>query len=451
MPSGQLVPEFVRSKQEDKSLECESQNPEDDLKERSPRERAAHLMWQMNMLKNKPDNVSESVEEGATSCGLTSGIASGRPITRRTMLKDAGAGIAGGLLAATVLGNAKAEALLNSQQGSSPSGPEPHSGKTPISLIIDDGGPVDAMFFMQPGYPTPLLPSVGFFQRVADTLDRFDVQGKMTVLPMPSCLGRIDQSLRLVPQSQLEIFLKIVRERIAPRLDITPEFLTHLNAYNLKSTSGDSHRVRGYQHIFEDVWISGAPLEEIVEYFSLAFTILKNVGLNSTGITSPWMSGIDVEPKYAQALSEAQWKTLDRKHTWYFLHTAEWGAPQSCEVTYESPERDRLVVSVPANFPDLFWSMDLPKEQRQKFITDNIDRVLSPDGRTGRLRELVETGYPVTLLTHWQSLHTQGTELGLEGLNVLLKRIQKEFGSSFEWVSCSERARRYVASTHAGA
>jgi len=53
------------------------------------------------------------------------------------------------------------------------------------------------------------------------------------------------------------------------------------------------------------------------------------------------------------------------------------------------------------------------------------------------------------LLTHWQSLYTQGTELGLEGLNTLMERIQKVFGNGLEWVSCSERARRYVTAMNA--
>ena len=107
------------------------------------------------------------------------------------------------------------------------------------------------------------------------------------------------------------------------------------------------------------------------------------------------------------------------------------------------------MVSVPANFPDLFWSMDLPNDQRQRFIKDNIDRAISADGRTGRMRQLIESGYPVILLTHWQSLYTQGTELGLQGLHSLMERIQKVFGKNLEWVTCSEHARRYVASAHA--
>lgn len=315
--------------------------------------------------------------------------------------------------------------------------PRNSSGKVPFSLIIDDGSPVDPLFYELPGYETPFLVPAEFTERVAGTLERFDIHGKLTIIPMPSCLGRIDKSLKRVPQEHLQAFLKIVRERIASRFDITPEFLTHLRAYNLKT--GD------YQHIYEDVWITHAPLEEIVDYFVLAFQILQNVGLNATGITSPWVAGIDVEKKYAQALAEAQWKVFRRRLTWYFLYATEWGAPRQLSIEYQAPERGQSVVSVPANFTDLFWSMELPsRAERQKFISANIDRVLSPDGRSGRIRELVDSGYPVDLLTHWQSLYTQGTALGLEGLAVLAGRIRSVFGSSMEWISCSERARRFV-------
>jgi hypothetical protein len=86
------------------------------------------------------------------------------------------------------------------------------------------------------------------------------------------------------------------------------------------------------------------------------------------------------------------------------------------------------------------------KKVRQKMINDGIDRLLSPDGKTGRIHQLIESGFPVVIVTHWQSLFTQGTELGLEGLRILADRIQKVFGTGFEWVTCSEMARRYVES-----
>jgi hypothetical protein len=358
--------------------------------------------------------------------------------SRRALLKQAGMGLAAGLWM-TGRGASRAEEPKKSASSGPHAFLRTQAGKIPFSLIIDDGSPVDPLFYEIPGYETPYLVPLEFVQRVAETFDHFDLRGKFTLIPMPSCLGRLDQSLKRVPQAHLEGFLKVMRERIAPRFDITPEFLTHLRAYDLKTGS--------FLHIFEDVWISQASLEEIVEYFVLAFTILKNVGLPATGITSPWVSGIDVEKKYAQALGEAQWKVFQRKLTWYFLHDTEWGAPRHCSIEYEARESGQQVVSVPANTAEVFWSMELTSQpEREQFIRNGIDRLLSPDGRTGRIRDLVEGGFPVVLVTHWQSLYTQGTGLGLEGISTLAQRIQKVFGNTMEWVTCLQQAQLFVNS-----
>jgi hypothetical protein len=90
-------------------------------------------------------------------------------------------------------------------------------------------------------------------------------------------------------------------------------------------------------------------------------------------------------------------------------------------------ERDQTVAGVPANFADLFWSMEDPPAQRAQFIRNNIDKVLTADGRTGRIRQLVDSGYPVILLTHWQSLSTQGTRLGVGGPERLGRADPKRF------------------------
>jgi hypothetical protein len=346
-------------------------------------------------------------------------------MNRRTLIKYAG----GALVAAPLTGIAETLSVPVKNK---------KAGKIPFSLIIDDGSPVDPLFYELPGYETPFLVPAVFTRKVADTFDKYDLRGKFTVIPMPSCLGRIDKSLKRVPQAHLTEFLKIIRERVAPRFDITPEYLTHLSSYDLKT--GDYKR-----HLYEDSWITQAPKEEVVEYFTLAFNILKNVGLESTGITSPWVSGIDVEKKYAESLADAQWNVYKRKLTWYFLYAAaDNEKPYQCSITYKNEERGQMVVSVPANAGDIFWSMDTDMKDRQKMIDDGIDRLVSPDGKKGRIHDLIDSGNPVVIVTHWQSLYTQGTELGLNGLAKLSERIQKTFGSDFEWVSCSELAKSYV-------
>lgn len=356
-----------------------------------------------------------------------------RTITRRELIKLTGSGLIAGALipAAAIQRDLDNESEMPVRKVKA-------RGPVPVSLIIDDGSPVDPLFYELPGYETPYLVPHEFTRNVADTFDKFDLKGKFTLIPMPSVLGRIDQSLKRVPQDHLQEFLKIIRERIMPRFDITPEFLTHLNAYDLKRKS--------YMHIYEDKWISQAPDEEIVEYFTLAFQILKNVGIESNGITSPWVSGIDVEKKYAKALGDAQWNMYKRKLTWYFLHAAEDSEkPLQMSVEYRNEERGQTVVSVPSNAGDIFWTMDEPDvEKRKKMIRDGIERLVSSDGKSGRIRQLIDNGFPVVIVTHWQSLYTQGTGLGLEGLASLAERINKVFGSSIEWVPCSEMAARFV-------
>ncbi len=87
------------------------------------------------------------------------------------------------------------------------------------------------------------------------------------------------------------------------------------------------------------------------------------------------------------------------------------------------------------------------RAERFDFIRLQMDRMISADGRSGRIRQLIASGCPVTLLTHWQSLHTQGAGLGLEEMTTLLERIQKAFGVELEWVTCAGQARRFGAAS----
>src|SRR5690349_2945607 len=97
------------------------------------------------------------------------GAATKRTISRRELLKRAGTAMAGGLVTGSLSphwngalpdGPAVAEASALPARLSS-------SGKIPFSLIIDDGSPVDPLFYEIPGYETPFLVPRAFTQRVA--------------------------------------------------------------------------------------------------------------------------------------------------------------------------------------------------------------------------------------------------------------------------------------------
>ncbi|MBM4094157.1 MAG: hypothetical protein FJ276_32840, partial [Planctomycetes bacterium] len=162
----------------------------------------------------------------------------------------------------------------------------------PIALLVDDGAPVNPMFFHDPPYAHDLLMPNALLRDFADLCREFGVRGKFSVLPIPCCLGGIDGKLNHVPPRHLATFLKIVKDRIAPHFDITPEILTHLTAYRMEG---------GFAHVYEDEWVARASVGEMTDYIALALEILEHVGLPANGVTSPWDTGKGNEEQYAKA------------------------------------------------------------------------------------------------------------------------------------------------------
>lgn len=115
----------------------------------------------------------------------------------------------------------------------------------------------------------------------ADLIEEFGIRGKYSFLPCPAGLGRIDRSVRGYENAELQELIAIHRERIAPRMDITPEVLTHTMVYDPESGALLPHA--------ESAWLSHLcatrNLEPLIRYLTHAFTILRNAGLPAHGVT----------------------------------------------------------------------------------------------------------------------------------------------------------------------
>ena len=315
----------------------------------------------------------------------------------------------------------------------------------PISLLVDDGAPVNPMFFHDPPYAHDLLMPNMLARAFADLCGAYGVRGKFSVLPMPCCLGAIDDRLNRVPQRHLAGFLKIVRERIAPRFDITPEILTHLAAYRMRG---------GFHHLYEDEWVAQASVPEMTDYIALALEILRDAGLPANGVTSPWNTGNRNEANYARAIGDAQWRVHRRGITWYFLHCLGSKPPSCPSISYRNPETGQVVVSIPASTNDPFWNTQKPMSNNRRgaraAAKAGVDALLSADGKRGRIPEVIRSNCPVTILTHWQSLSSDGTCAGLWGLECLLGRLRKQYGDDLAWTTCSELAKQKKESDASG-
>ena len=84
--------------------------------------------------------------------------------------------------------------------------------KIPISLIIDDGAPVNLFYFHDLMHSHELIVPVEQVLRFASICEMYGVRGKFSVVPMPAGLGRLDTGLSHCPQEHLREFIKAVRE-----------------------------------------------------------------------------------------------------------------------------------------------------------------------------------------------------------------------------------------------
>ncbi len=70
------------------------------------------------------------------------------------------------------------------------------------------------------------------------------------------------------------------------------------------------------------------------------------------------------------------------------------------------------------------------------------DNYLTEDGCPGRLAELRSADTPMVLVTHWQSLFSNGRQTGLRILNEICRRVDACWADKVQWTNCSDLARR---------
>jgi len=317
----------------------------------------------------------------------------------------------------------------------------------PISLIVDDPCPGLHLYYThaarrsEDGNPKttdgrPLLPTIPntMLERFCDLAEEFDLRGKFSIVPRPSVAGSINSRLDGVSEEALGEWLDLARRRVVPRFDITPEMITHDWALDLDTLQPLSEN--------EHVWSKHQTTATLQPYIAFALGELKQAGFDATGVTSPWSFGVEVEADYARATLEAQEQVYGRRNTWYFLRFSE-AADTRAQVMIDETDgagRRRSCVSVIATVNDYLWpTMDSPRTDAEH-LAAFADHYLTIDGRSGRLRELLDGGGDLVLCTHWQSLFSNGTLAGLGALSEVARRVRDTLGDAVRWTKCSDLA-----------
>ena len=103
------------------------------------------------------------------------------------------------------------------------------------------------------------------------------------------------------------------------------------------------------------------------------------------------------------------------------------------------------MVSVPATLTDHFWQTMDTTQTSPEYVSFIADRLISADGTTGEIMDVINGGGWPILIAHWQSLFSNGLGTGLKVLSLLGDRIGKNLSDKVEWMSFEEIMRLVLA------
>jgi hypothetical protein len=317
---------------------------------------------------------------------------------------------------------------------------------TPITLLVDDPCPLVHVFreHWRDVHHKPLLTEDGrplqetipnsFLDRFCDVMERWSIRGKFSVVPAPAGKGDIVNGIEGYDRALTSEWIETVQRRVTPFCDICPEGLTHNLALNLETGECLPEG--------ESLWSQHQTRETLTPYLTRELELMKQAGFDCTGVTSPWVFGIKVEEEYIASIVAAQKAVYDRDFSWYFLHMIYDRPVSRPWVAYK--EDSTLLISIPANIDDHFWqTIDSPRTDGE-YISSVADRFVTEDGSQGDILTVLDAGGWPIILTHWQSLFSNGLETGLVVLEEVGRRVEQNLSDRVRWMTCSELARMTV-------
>ena len=101
-------------------------------------------------------------------------------------------------------------------------------------------------------------------------------------------------------------------------------------------------------------------------------------------------------------------------------------------------EEGRTLVAIPATTYDALWQTISSTDESEEYIRRVADRWITEDGKGSEIVRVLETGgYPI-LVTHWQSLMSNGLCTGIRILDEVAGRVKRLLSDRVEWMSFEE-------------
>jgi len=370
-------------------------------------------------------------------------------INRRNFLKTAAIATAG-----TALGGTTASAQpkgLRPEQADDVTVLNPQN-RAPVSLIIDDSTClVNMAHFGIPHFATawpdrykqdwkslPREIPDSFVRKFGLWCREHGVKGKYSIIPYPACVGWLDRFLPGWSQKELDDSLKLVRELMMPDWDIHPEMISHTWVINTKT--GRPYPERTAYYIENAGWSQDKSADQLADYMAYALRILKNVGLECEGITTPGGFGSQNRENLAKATLESCRDVFNAEIPHYFrdLFTNEQSvAPLVQYASGLYGDNPKCVVSIIGCTGDWLGGWD-------GLVRGSVDKHITKDLQGGRLPEVIARGEPAIIVCHWPGVYFNGEEVGFNIFKEVVRRLEARYDNLL-WMKNSEIARYWAA------
>ena len=374
-----------------------------------------------------------------------------KTITRRSFLKMAAIATAAAkvsLHSVPVIGQDKGErpkqagdvTVLNPQN------------RVPMSFIIDDstclvnmahfGIPQFAEAFpdsyKQDWKKLPREIPDSFVRKFGQWCREHKVKGKYTIVPYPALVGWLDRGLPGWSKNELQESIKLVREFMMPDWDIHPEMLSHTRVIDTKT--GRPYPERSERFMENWGWSQDKSTDELADYMAYALRILKNVGLDCEGITTPGGFGNQNRDNLAKATLESCRDVFKAEIPHYFRHLFTDERSVAPRVEYASGltgSNPKCVVSIIGCTGDWFGGWD-------GLNPGSVDKFITKDLKGGRLPQVIDKGEPAILVCHWPGIYFNGEEIGFNIFKEVVRRIHSRYDNLL-WMKLSEISRYWTA------
>jgi len=372
-------------------------------------------------------------------------------ISRRHFVKGALPGLAGaglGLATDNAFAQIPGERPKNNAEGVSVLNPR---NRVPLSFIIDDstclvnmayyGIPQFAEVFpdryRQPWKTLPREIPDSFVRKFGEWCGEHGVKGKYSIVPYPACVGWVDRFLPGWTRRELESSLDLVRTLMTPDWDIHPEMVSHTIVIDTKT--GRPYEEWNENNMENWGWSVGKSADQLADYMSYALRILKNAGLPCEGITTPGGFGSQALPELSQATLQSVRDVYGAEIPHYFRHLFTDETSVMPRVEYASGldgSDPRCVVSIIGCTGDWFGGWD-------GLTPGSTDKLITEDGRGGRLPEVIARGETAVMVCHWPGIYYNGEEIGFTIFKEAVGRLESSHDNLI-WMKLSEIARYWA-------